>query len=360
MGRISAIIFVLSWIQLTAFSQFHDFDSLRKANSDFQRMIDSIGDTTDLFNVQNVLEMTLETDLKNLIKRKYKNEYQPAKIKLMFSDSVMLTKSIKLRPRGNMRKSTCFVPPLKLKFPEKSSHLKQLQEFDKLKMVMDCKRGSVFEQYLLLEYFAYKLQNILTEYSLRVRLLKVKYTDTSGKFKEITRYAFFIENINQLAERKNALRIETKGIGDLKTERAVLADVYLFQYLIGNTDWSIPNLHNIYLIKSKDPNKLNPIVVPYDFDYAGIVNTTYAVPDELLGTASVRERVYRGVCLTKNEMMQSRQRYLSKKDQVYQVFEEQDLLTSYNANEAVRYIDEFYSILENERIFQRYIVDNCR
>ncbi len=353
-------LFVLMPFCESAKAQIYDFDSLINHNAAFKKIAKIIGDTTDIFNDNKILDITLESDFKNLVKRKYKDEYQEALLKIMFNDSVRVARKIKIKPRGHMRKSTCSFPPLKLNFPKKDAHLKQFRDFDKIKMVLDCKRGNLYEQYLLSEYYVYKLQNIITDYSLRVRLIRVNYVDTGGKFKESTRFAFLIESIDQLALRKNALRIETKSIRDQQTNRKTLTDGYLFQYLIGNTDWSIPGMHNVYMIKSLDPTNLKPYVIPYDFDYAGIINTTYAVPDEQLGTESVRERVYRGVCLPDSELLKSSELILQKKDAIYALYENDTLLSKSNKRSSLNYLDEFFSILEGKNSFKRNILDSCR
>jgi len=353
-----SIIFLSLSIHLQA--QIHDFDSLANTNDSFKQIAQLFGDTADLFNKHDVLKVTIKSDFKNLIKRKYKDEYQGAVFKLMFNDSVQITRNIKIKARGVMRKSSCFMPPLKLNFSKKDAFSKQMKSFDKLKMVLDCRRGETYEQYLLSEYYAYKILNIINDYSLRVRLLHVTYIDESGRFKDITRYAFIIESLNQLAERHNSIRIETKNIRDLNTNQQVLVDTYLFQYLIGNTDWSIPGMHNVYLIKSNDPLNQKPYVIPYDFDYAGIVNTNYAIPDELLGTESVRERVYRGVCLSENMLLQSGQYFIDKKQEIYDLYHNDLLFNKSNKRSTLNYLDQFYKILENENLFKRNIIKNCR
>lgn len=341
-------------------AQIHDFDSLINQNEDFANIAKQIGDTLDLFNSTDALEVTLISDFKNLIKRKYKNEYQDAVFKILFNDSVQVSRDIKIIPRGKVRKSTCFIPPIKLNFPKKKAFIKQLESFDKMKMVLDCKRGENYEQYLLSEYYAYKLQNIINDFSLRVRLLHVTYIDLSGKYKDITRYAFIIESMSQFADRHNAIRIETKSIKDRDMNLEILSDAYLFQYLIGNTDWSIPALHNIMLIKSIDHTNPRPYPIPYDFDYAGIVNTLYAIPDEQLGTESVRERVYRGVCIQDNFLLQSRTNFINKKEKIYTLYQQDELLNKSNKRSTINYIDDFYSILEKENAFKRHIIDACR
>ena len=362
--RIRSCIFLFSLFLIVHTNklnaQIHDFDSLISHNKAFKEIAERIGDTLDLYNGSEILKVTLISDFKNLVKRKYKNEYQDAVFKIILFDTVQVTRNIKIVPRGNVRKSTCFIPPIKLNFPKKNAFIKHMESFDKLKMVLDCKRGENYEQYVLSEFYAYKVQNIINNYSLRARLLLVTYIDQSGKFKEITKYAFILESINQCAERQNAIRIETKHIKDVNTNVQVLADAYLYQYLIGNTDWSIPAMHNIYLIKSKDPLNQNPYVIPYDFDYAGIVNANYAVPDELLGIESVRERAYRGVCIGNNQLLQSRTLFMDKKKEIYQLYEKDTLLSKNNKRSTIYYLDEFFELIENENAFKRNVLQSCR
>lgn len=355
------IFLILTLLPLnTLNAQIYDFDSLVRYNDSFKSIATSISDTIDLFNDNKVLHVTLESDFKTLRKRKYKEEYQKAIFRMMYNDTVQVTRSIKIRARGIYRKSASFIPPIKLNFKKKDAFIKQLKNFDKLKMVLDYKWGNIYEQYLLSEYYAYRIYNIITDYSLRVRLLKVTYIDTSERLKAVTRYAFIIEDIDQLATRHNAVRIETKSFREIRTNLPVLMDVYLFQYLIGNTDWSILAMHNVYLIKSLDFNDPKPYVVPYDFDYAGIVDTNYAIPDERLGTKSVRERVYRGYCLPETIAKTSREKFIRCKGQIYDLYTNDTLLSKYVKNKTINYLDEFYDIIENERLFKRYFIDGCR
>lgn len=356
---VSLVIFIVVTNSYSQ-SRIYDFDSLVLHSQEFATISKIIGDTTDLFNDNKILEVTLESDFKNLVKRKYKDEYQVAILRIMFNDTVQVTRKIKIKARGVMRKSTCMIPPLKLNFPKKDAYIKQLEDFDKIKMVLDCRQNSMHEQYIFLEYYAYKIQNIITDYSLRVRMMNVKYTDTGGKFKETTRYAFLIENIDQLAGRMNAVRIESKSVRDIQTDIKVLVDAYLFQYLIGNTDWSIPNLHNIYLVKSLDFDIPKPYVIPYDFDYAGLVNASYAVPDERLGIATVRERVYRGICLPDAKLFTSAEHILEKKIEINNLIEKDTLLTKVKRQSTLNYLEEFFEILESQKSFERNLIRSCR
>lgn len=360
MKRLLFSLLLITSIQFESIGQFHDFDSLVDNNEHFKTIAKTIGDTLDLFNDNNPMEFIIESDFKKLIKRKFKDEYQGAYFKTMFNDTVLVTRNIKIKPRGNMRKSTCHFPPLKLNFPKKDAYLTQIQEFDKLKMVLDCKRGNIYEQYLLSEFYIYKMFNLLSEYSLRVRLLRVTYVDTSGKYKNATRYAFLIESIDQLAKRLNHIRIKPPGIRDQNTNHQVLSMIYLFQYLIGNTDWSIAGSHNVYYLKSKNPTESIPLVVPYDFDYAGLVDANYAVPHESIGTESVRERVYWGYCIPDNLLQEARDHMIKNKDKIYNIYQNDQLLDKNNKRNTISYLDDFFKIIKSDNSFRRTILESCR
>ncbi len=352
--------FLLSTLHISdARAQVYDFDSLVSHNEKFKNAVEVISDTLDLFNDQSLLKVTLETDFKNLIRGRKNPEYQPATFRMMLNDTVMVTREIKIKPRGHSRRRVCYIPPLKLNFPKKKAFLKQLQSFDKIKLVLACKSSESYEQYLLAEYYIYKIYNMISEYSLRVRLLELNYIDTSGKLKPMKKYSFIIEDIDQMAARHNAVRIDT-SVYDPLTYLPTLADVYLFQYMIGNTDWSIPGLHNIYLIKSKDINFPKPIVVPYDFDYAGIVNATYAVPDPQLEIETVRERVYRGRCIDAELLRNSARKFKERKSLVLGLYENDKYLNKGFKKSTISYLKDFYSIIENDKVFEREILDKCR
>lgn len=355
------LILIFTYLLLTPciYAQLHDFDSLFSKDDQYRKAIETRTDAEDIFSGDAILKITIESDFNYLIKKKYEGEYQPAVLTYYISDTVAVRREITVKARGNMRRRTCYFPPLMLNFPKKEAVMKQMQEFDKMKMVIDCKKGETYDQYLLGEYYAYKLYNLITDYSFRVRLIELTMVDTHDKMKSMTAHAYIIENIDQVAKRLNAIPIETKNIRDVLTDLPTLANGYLFQYLIGNTDWSIPALHNYNIIKSADPTNLTPYAIPYDFDYSGIINTSYAVPDELLGIETVRERVYRGVCIDNKYIMDAAQNFKNAREKIYSLYEKSLLESSLRKN-TISYLDEFFEILDSENTFRRDILDGCR
>jgi hypothetical protein len=340
------------------YSQY-DFDSLYNNDNAFQQAITARADYEDFFNGEALLKITIESDFNYLIKKKFEGEYQPARLTYFINDTVAVRRDITIKARGNTRRRTCFFPPIMLNFPKKETVIKQMQEFDKMKMVIDCKKGEIYDQYLLGEYYAYKLYNLITNYSFRVRLIELTMIDTNDKMKSMTGHAYIIESVEQVAKRQNAIPIETKNIRDQLTDRPTLANGYLFQYLIGNTDWSIPALHNYKIIKSSDPAIPSPYAIPYDFDYSGIINTSYAVPDKRLGIATVRERVYRGVCIDQKYLLDAAQNFKNAREKIYSMYEK-SLLESSIRKSTKSYLDEFFRILNNDNSFKVNILEQCR
>lgn len=336
-----------------------DFDSLVRSDVAFRRTMELSYAKWDIFSTAEVMKISLTSDFNRIVKNKYLAEYQPAIYKYHLNDTVIVTREIKVRPRGNIRRRACFYPPLKLNFPKKEVFLEQLRDYDKLKMVVMCRNSKSAEQYLLSEFYAYKLYNLITDYSFRVKLLEVTYIASSEKNEPDMGYAFFIEEVDQLAKRSEAVTIDVKNIQDKVTDLENLANIYIFQYLIGNTDWSIPAAHNLKFIKTTDILDSKILPVPYDFDFAGIVNANYAYPDERLGLKSVRERVYRGECIDKSYVNRAIARFREVKAEIYSLYEN-SLLNDATKQKTIQYLDEFYEIVESDYLRKKELLDNCR
>ena len=240
----------------------------------------------------NTIEATFTTDIKNLRTEKKTPAYQPGTITMKFSDTLSITEAIRVEPRGEYRKRNCDLASLMMNFKNASSP--KLSPLKKLKFVGGCKNNSGYEELLLKEYLIYKIQNMLSPMSFHVRLLHITFNDSKNKIKSFTQYAFLLEDMTDLANRNNCKEYKNSNFFTENTNREQMTFVNLFQYMIGNTDWSVPKLHNIKLMKPKNDSTARPYAVPYDYDYCGLVNAEYAVPAEGLGIESVSQRNYRG------------------------------------------------------------------
>ncbi|HWC54888.1 MAG TPA: hypothetical protein VG676_14980 [Chitinophagaceae bacterium] len=315
-------------------------------------------DSVKLFTDVKPIEMTLNTDYRKLLADKMKMAVQPATVTFVFPDSSTYTGSVDINARGITRKESCTVPPIMLDF--KNSSTDAMRSLHKLKMVCGCTNGSGDEQLALKEFLTYKIYNLLTEMSFRVRLVHVTYVDSKGKAKTYSQYGFLIEDVDVLAKRNKAKETEGIAFGTESTRRDQMTLVALFQYMIGNTDWSVPNYHNIKLITLKeDPNSL-PYVIPYDFDYAGLVNAYYAVPAEELQLTSVTERAYRGFARSMEELEETIKLFNDQKENITNLIMNFEPLSSRSKKEMMEYIEQFYKIINNKKSVETEFIKNAR
>jgi len=202
---------------------------------------------------------------------------------------------------------------------------------------------------LLKEYLVYKIYNLLTDKSFRVRLLQLSYQDSAGKKSMITEHAFLVEDVKDLAKRNRCKLLKNEKVPTRSTDRNQMVLASVFEYMIGNTDWSVPENHNIRLIKPKGDSTSIPYIVPYDFDFSGLVNTDYALPDERMGLKTVRERLYRGAPLTWDELAPVLDHFNQKKQDIYTMIESFGLLNDTTKKEMTDYLDEFYTTVNNQK-----------
>jgi hypothetical protein len=319
-----------------------------------QNKVDSI----QFFIDEKPLTVTIASDFKKLFNTKKETPFQEATVTMIFPDNpAPLTEQIQIRARGNFRKTNCYMPSLMLDFHNQTSP--GFYQLDKLKMVSGCGTTARDEQLVLREYLAYKMFNIVSPLSFRVRLMRVSFEDTKGKIKKYTTWGFFIEDVDMMAKRNKYKEYETPT-EQRRTEPARMTLVSIFQYLIGNTDWSVPNFHNIKLLKPKADSLAAPAVVPYDFDFAGMVDAAYAAPAEIMGTESVKQRVYRGFSRPLEEVMSVITLLQDKKEAFYKLINEFELLSVSARKDIIKYLDEFYQTVSNKRQVENIFVENTR
>jgi hypothetical protein len=300
----------------------------------------------------------LTTDIRKLRTQKKVPAWQPCNITMRFSDTLVISEDIRVQPRGVYRKFNCDIAALMLNFKNTSSP--KLSPLKKLKLVGGCRIGSGNEDLLLKEYLVYKIYNHLSVMSFRVRLLHINYKDSKQKYKPYWQYAFLIEDMKDLCARNNCVEIKKKVFARDGTDRQQMTLVNLFQYMIGNTDWSIPNYHNIKLMVPKNDTFANPYVVPYDFDYAGLVDALYAVPNEHLTITKVTERLYKGFPRTMDELQESLAIFKEKKDVIIFNINNFLLLNKRVKNEMIKYLEEFYEIINDRKLVHSYFISNAR
>jgi hypothetical protein len=319
-------------------------------------------DTKSFFTDEQLIEMTMLSDFKALIKGKFKNDYQhhyqPATITCVFPDSSKIMETIEIRPRGNYRREECIMPPLMVNF--KTTNTKTLNRLGTLKLVLPCGNGQYDEQMILKEYLVYKIYNQLTEKSFRVRLVKIGYRDVKEKIKPHTSYAFFLEDIDDLADRNGCKEIHTLRFNTEATNREQATLVTLFEYMIGNADWAIPIYRNIKMIRSKTDSLSKPFAVPYDFDYSGLVSARYAVPPLDLPINSVQQRFYLGFPRTMEELQHTLQIFRNKKNVMDSLILNLQPLEEFHKKQMIKYLDEFFNNTQKEKDIKELFINNAR
>ena len=310
------------------------------------------------FNDTSVINATIIANTSKLFRPNKKGLILPANFVIKLTDGTDINDEIQLEVRGNMRHSYCYVPPLKLIFKNKQSSI--LSSLKSLKLVNECKLNDLYDQYLLREFIIYKMYNLITDMSFRVRLLNVNFEDSAGKKKPILIHAFLIEDIKQLAKRNDCKESKIKNLGAKFTDRQQMTIVGIFQFMIGNTDWAVSANHNIKLIDREAEPVKKIFVVPYDFDYSGLVNTDYAIPSEYIGTDNVRERVYRGYSRTMEELNEVISVFKNKKEELYGLINNFNLLNGASKHYMIGYLNEFYKVINNPTDIKLNFIDNAR
>lgn len=319
-----------------------------------QEKVDSIKFFTD----EEIVEMTLTTDIRKMQQEKGEDMFQPATALCKIPGMADIEEQVQVAPRGHFRRQYCAIPPIMIDFSNPGSP--KLSPLGKLKLVIGCGSNGNDEQLVLKEYLIYKIYNQLEDKSFRVRLLKVNYVDTRGKVKPFTQYAFLIEDDKDMAVRNNCERKPKATYAMESTNRELMTKVAVFEYMISNGDWSVPANHNIRLIHHKENQYDLPYAVPYDFDHSGFVNASYATPAEILGTESVTERVYRGFPRTMEELQNTFDLFRAKRNAISSLISNFSLLNARNKKELVSYIDEFYKIIEDNKRVKTIFIDNAR
>jgi len=314
-----------------------------------------------LFGSDTLIELSITTNIKELIKDTgKKSKYHNARLSYQLGDSVV-SMIVQLKTRGHYRKNknVCSFPPLRIKFNKTSSSYTLFHGQKKLKIVGHCRNSnSRFQQMVFQEYLIYKAYQILSPESFRVRLARITYKDSANEVKNLEEYVFFIEDFEKMANRNGKIPIYKERIHQTNTMINKVTRMAVFQFMVGNTDWGVPTLHNIKMI-AKTPTS-RPVPIPYDFDWASLVNAPYAIPNAKLDIESIHDRLYRGYQRTPEELEFIFKEFRMKKEQFYSLYKNNYFLTEKEKKRVLDYFDEFYDIINSPKLVKRYFINNAR
>jgi hypothetical protein len=281
-------------------------------------------------------------------------------LEIDYEDQEPIVKNIRLKARGNFRRGQCFFPPIYLNFktdPIKDTELKGVK---KVKIVTHCVHSKTSRKYILREFLAYKMYNVISPKSFRVRLLDIHYIDTGKKQKEYHEYGFVIEPLELVAKRNNAVVIDHMLVRPENIVEKSADRVALFEYMIGNTDWRFKSGHNIRYLKSLDELTDKVYAVPYDYDFTGFVSTGYSFPQEWASVENVRQREYLGYCREDENYLETIKLFEDKKEEIIQTIESFPYIDEKEKKYLTRYIDEFNTLISKPENFMITLKRECR
>ena len=304
--------------------------------------------TFALFEGDELLDVTISFDLGAYMKKNLKGQALEGEIVFHLNKTDSVDKNIKIKPRGIFRKQECSFPPMEVNFNKPLPAYSNSGSIKKLKLVTHCEQGKLADDNVLREFLVYKLFNVLTDTSFRVRIAHIRYVDSKKKKQTISQYGFFIEPSEILAERLNSVTAKKISISQRSVIPDIMTRIAIFNYMIGNYDWAVPNQHNILILKSLNPLASQlAIAVPYDFDFTGFVNPVYAIPTDETGLQNIRQRLFTGMCRSKEDFIREVMEISRRKAELFSVINDFPYISQRSKKDLTGYLDQFMLLAEN-------------
>ncbi len=317
-----------------------------------------------LFESDRPLPIVLEAPFGDLLRQASKKPTVSGTLRFQEDDGTDVALDVDISTRGKSRLELCSFPPLGINLKRQQVKPTVFGKQNKLKLVTQCAEKTVYRRYLNQEFAIYKIYNLLSDHSFRVRMLEVTYRDSSGRRKDKVQPAFFIESDGGAAERLQMRPVDADTVKLSQLEPQALSILTLFQFMIGNTDWSVRKgpgeegcCHNGKLIGFPDADS-GWVVMPYDFDQAGLINATYSAPNAVLPIKSVRQRLYRGYCYHNNYLDTTAALFNGHRAAIEALFRSGPDDGGKNKS-ALKYLRGFYEIINDPKKRKKKIVDDC-
>ena len=289
-------------------------------------------------------KLKIDTDWGQLIRTKQEEAYQPAVMSFYKPDGNQVELDVKLRARGNARKKVCQFPPIKVKAAKQQLKALGYGPENKLKLVLPCQAGKMHEDCLLREALAYQLYELIDSIHVKTKIIALQCWQNGIEKHSFN--AFLVEDKEAMTSRLNGRLLSQGKIRVTSLERWLYLKICFFQYMIANTDWSVASRHNLQFLQL--PGYQRVVAVPYDFDYAGLVNTSYAIPGSTIPIEDVSQRYFQGKNVTEQEARECSQFFLSRKEQVLQYCQSMNLLRARSMDSVHQYLVDFFDLLEEE------------
>jgi hypothetical protein len=320
-----------------------------------------------LFVSEATLQLRITAPFADLI-RAAPHSTEPFDAQLTLLGATPESHSIQLSARGISRRDprNCAFPPLRIAFREKPGDESLFKGQKVLKLATHCRDNAAYQDYNLLEFAAYRLLNVLTPVSFRVRMVEVDYVEARNGGLRIHRRGFLVESSSELAARNGLTEIKTDKIGRDQLNGGAVARSDLFQYMIGNQDWSNRQgaagtrcCHNIKLLGASSDSASELVPVAYDFDSSGFVNAPYALPPRQLPITTVRTRYYRGLCEFNAQAVEAAHGILERHAELLASIASIPLLSQHARDSATGYLEAFFNEIADPDRLQHRILDHC-
>lgn len=321
-----------------------------------------------LFDLENTLAVTMRAPWVDIERNETHQGAYPATLEYRDENGQVVQLEMTVERRGKKRQEACQFPPIRLRFDKEAVKGSAFRGQKSLKMVTHCDKSSRFDQYYVLEMLIYRMYNLLTDYSFRVRPLQVDYVDSKNGKSVDNRFAFLIEDDSDVAKRNGLQKVDVAKlhVGQLEPQTSGL--FALFQYMVGNVDWAAlqgPDpaecCHNVKLIGPKPFEAGDHAVpLPYDFDSAGLVDAEYAAPPAGLPINSITQRQYRGYCVHNATLEEARRLLFEREADFLALLGNEERLTPKSGKKATRYLQKYFDIARNPKKFQSYVIERCR
>jgi hypothetical protein len=226
----------------------------------------------------------LNTDLTKLNGARKSDDYQPA----ILTDVDGRKWKVEVKSRGKFRRKNGYFPPIKIKFAKKELKSAGYSDHNGIRVTLPYYEGQQGDDLIVREYLTYRMFEHLSAASIRARLVKITLSDSHVESWKHEIYAIFMEDDDELCARLDAHEEEVYGLDPDSLQANQAALVSTFNYMIGNADWEVAGIRNVKQLRSNSGGKI--VLIPYDFDFSGVVNAPYSKPAHLSGLKTIKQR----------------------------------------------------------------------
>ena len=326
-----------------------------------------------LFDSHEVLELTMPVDFESLCRSRENPDcdYTPTVFEYRDVNGKQQSLPISIRRRDGWRamEANCQVPTIFVRFSAEDTVGTPFEGQTTLALTSHCGKGistdddrsgtlpDEFESYVGNEYFGYHMYNLVTDVSLRVRFIKITYTNPEGPRRDFTRNGFFAEHFEMLADRLGAQLLTEADFDPARLDYDAADQVALFNFMVGNTDWSIEKQDNVFLLRFPDGRDV-PVI--YDLDMSGLVNAYYASPAPGVPVKKVKHRYYRGFCQPDTDWDALFAKFSGLEKPIMKMLVTSPGLGRGDRRESGAYLDSFFETLDSFESRNTRIVNNCK